>query len=103
MAASRLPSRKRGKQSAGGVAAAASVARGLVSQGSTRGSKKGPAALAMAAAGALGGVALVRRRKAGTTPEADATTDTTLHVSSEPVEGAGPPAVGDTGAAPPAS
>ena len=39
------------------------------SQGSARGSKKGSAALAMAAAGALGGIALSRRRRAASANE----------------------------------
>jgi uncharacterized protein (TIGR03382 family) len=68
-----------------------------MSKGSARSSKKGPAAIALAAAGAVGGAALARRRKDGTAPDVEATTDTTLHVSSEPVETAGPPAEGDTG------
>ena len=72
-----------------------------MSQESARGSKKGPAALAMAAAGAVGGVALARRRKAGSAAEGEATTDSTLHVSSEPVEVAGPRVEGGT--APPSA
>ena len=69
----------------------ASVARGLVSQKSAGGSKKGPAALALAAAGAAGGIALARRRKGGEAAEPDPKSDTTLHVSSEPVEVRGAP------------
>ena len=103
-ASARLGARRKGKQSAGRAAAVASVARGLVSQQrSARGSKKGPAALAMAAAGAVGGVALARRRKAGAVGEPEAVTDdTTLHVSTEPVEPAGAGAEGGT-APPPAT
>ena len=97
--------RRKGKQSGGRAAAVANVARGLMSQRSARGSKKGPAALAMAAAGALGGVAVARRRKAGTAVEPEAVTDdTTLHVSTEPVEpveAAGARAEGGTAPPPP--
>ena len=79
---------RRGKQPAGKGATLAGMARGMMPQGATPASKKGPAALAMAAAGALGGVVLARRRKGGAAPESEAP-DTTLHVSSEPVEVAG--------------
>ena len=94
-ASARLASRQQTKQSGGRAAAVGNLARGLMSQGSARSSKKGPAALAMAAAGAVGGVALARRRKAGSA-EGEATTDSTLHVSSEPVEAAGPRVEGGT-------
>ena len=93
-ASARLAPRRQTKQSGGRAAAAANLARGLMSQGSARNSKKGPAALAMAAAGAVGGVALARRRKAGVAPETETATDTTLHVSSEPVQAAGTPPAG---------
>ena len=95
-ASARLASRQQSKQSRGRAAAVSNLARGLMSQGSARSSKKGPAALAMAAAGAVGGVALARRRKAGSAAEGEATTDSTLHVSSEPVEAAGPRVEGAT-------
>ncbi len=92
-ASARLASGRQSKQSGGRAAAVANMARGLMTQGSAPNSKKGPAALAMAAAGAVGGIAVARRRKAGTSPEAEATTDTTLHVSSEPAEVGGRPEV----------
>ena len=68
-ASARLLSGRQRKQSGARVAAVADVARGLIDQGSARGSKKVPPALAMAAAGAVGGVVLARRRKAGTATE----------------------------------
>ena len=79
---------RRGKQPAGKGAALAGMARGMMPQGTTPVSKKGPAAFAMAAAVALGGVVLARRRKGGATFEPEGP-DTTLHVSSEPAEVAG--------------
>ena len=76
---------RRNKQPAGKAAALAGMARGAMPKGAAPASKKGPAALAMAAAGALGGVVLARKRKAGGAVDQQGP-DTTLHVSSEPAE-----------------
>ena len=76
---------RRSKQPAGKAAALAGMARGAMPKGAAPASKKGPAALAMAAAGGLAGVVLARRRKGGAT-EGQQGPDTTLHVSSEPAE-----------------
>ena len=99
-ASARLASRQQSKQSGGRAAAVGNLARGLMSQGSARSSKKGPAALAMAAAGAVGGVALARRRKAaaGSAP----VIDPTLQVATEPVEAEGARAEDETSPPPPA-
>lgn len=83
---------RRNKQPAGKGAALAGMARGAMPKGAVPASKKGPAAIAMAAAGALGGVVLARRRKSGGAAVEQQGPDTTLHVSSEPAEvvGSGP-------------
>ena len=57
------------RQGGGRVSLAADAVCGVMSQGSARGSKKRPAALAMAAVGALGGIALARRRRAAAANE----------------------------------
>ena len=100
-ASGRLASRRERKQSGGRGAAVATLARGLMSQGTARGSKKRPAALAMAGAGAAGGIALARRRKAGAADAPEI--DPALNVSSEPVEPEGARAEGGTSAPHPAA
>ena len=85
---------RRTKQPAGKAAALAGMARGAMPKAAAPASKKGPAAIAMAAAGGLAGVVLARRRKAGGS-EGQEGPDTTLHVSSEPAE-----VVGDRPGAP---
>ena len=83
--------RSTGGQTGSRATAAAHAARGLMSQRSAGGSKKGPAAVAMATAGALGGIVLARRRRA-------AGSDEPLERAGLPVDAQAP--VGDPAADP---